>query len=1402
MKIPLPFTIYDSRFTIEKKSPPPVIAGRSACAAVNRKSPIVNHKSRGGFALIITLILLSVTLIMAVAFLAISRRERGSVTTSTDTATARLAADSALANAEAQIMSTVLADTNPFINNLIVSTNYINVYGFTNGSANPLNINYDHYNNGGGQLSKADFLQNVANLQYLPRVPVFVPTNNLGSNDFRFYLDLNRNGKFEDSGAVQAIGPNGGYLHPNGTEDNNPVNGITNFLMGDPQWIGVLERPDAPHGPNNKFVARYAFIAVPADNALDLNYIHNQSLHGSTSTSVNPPTAGDVYFRNQGIGSWEINLAALLADLNTNEWGQVVGSGPSSPVGSATYYQYNQLGNGNLGDAFDDARALLAYRYNNNFAWLSSLPAFLPNYPLYPLTGGPVDIFPFGPAMTRTAMPFYNYSLNNSWPGANSTNHFFALPSDLFDTTKTELGVTAPAPGFTDHLLQAGTNNSTYDRYTFYRLLSQLGTDSSAESGKMNLNYDNLDPVLFPVTRVVRSPAALTNFMAWTPIAFFTNAADRMLRIYSTNWFQANPTNYLETYYGVVPQGYLDSTGMGVTNVQFLSQTNVIPAFSLTNIPVYVNGRFVYSSAVHRVLQLAANIYDASTNSFYPTIFRPIFEHDNLGNVFITGFTTLNNGLVPNGAADSQLALPHDVPALATLSPNYTPITVNGAYVNVYGVPWIIGAKKGFPNFNEFSMQDVVQVTRLLQMKRLTTSSPPNATNQMYLFGITNSLGIEFWNSYTNGYSNQVQVVVRDSLTMQMAFTNGPLLTFVPVNPNPITIGLNTFTNVAVWPRRSFVLPLNTNVMFLPYSQYDFNNKQFDYVGNNPNPSFETIKPYAFANLPQMLLQTTNRLQAFVLDATGTHVIDYVSFGGPQSSRNLNSEIFNTNAAALSQVDYYTNLVWSTAPAASGDPLGIDTQIGISDGSIGYNATYWRSAPGLTGKPADEIKGFQAFLNPNSPRTPGMLYATNLVVQVPYAPCMANYEYISWQANDPLVHYLQSDLVYTGSDPQSGSSTVQTGVHRQAITMTTSLPLLPDLGKVNARYQPWGVLPPTVGTGIAQNNYDENPYSLAFKDPLMTQSDNWDFPTNKFPTVGWLGRVHRGTPWQTVYLKATNILDDVVINSGIPYRVGTNTWAVWTGNSANPVDGANSAPVQDRLLFDIFSTAPNDNATHGQLSVNVAANSKDPGAGLAAWSAVFSGMVGLTNTTVMPPFHTTASIQASNSWVVIQPAGLAGTNSLLGQLVVGINNTRASISNADGVVGAFEHVGDVLRTPQLTEQSPILNWNNVNQAQQGISDEVYEWLPQQAMSLLRASTAPRYVIYCYGQALKPAPNGVVSSGGANVFGMVTNYQVVAESASRAVVQFKQVVVTNSLVPLLIQTNYNATIEQSNPLPPD
>ena len=1327
-------------------------------------------RSERGIALIITLILLSVTLIMAVAFLAISRRERGSVTTSTDTATARLAADAALASAEAQIIANVLATTNSYLNNLLVSTNYINANGFDLAAgANPTNVNFDYQNDSlHTPLLPNQFVQNVANLFYLPRAPVFVPnpTNSSLPSDFRFYLDLNRNGKFEDTGSVTNLDNNGAGL------------GSVSPQVGDPQWIGVLERPDAPHGPNNKFLSRYAFIALPADGTLDLNYIHNQALNQNLS-------AADGYFRNQGVGSWEINLAAFLADLNTNEWGQVIGT-PAN--GNATYYYY-QYNPNNAGTAFDDARALLAWRYNGlALPWLSTL---FPNYPL----SGPVDILPWGTAMTGTGVPFYNYSLDKSWPGADNTDHYFALSSDLFDPTKTQLGVTAPALGFTDHLLQAGNANSTYDRYTFYRLLAQLGTDSSPESGKMNLNYDNLNPYRNGVLDVNNGVASVTNFIPWTPIAFFTNAADRMLRVYTTNWFQADPPKYLATYYGFTNAGgyytnnpghyfYIDGfgntnnydqNGFGLINIPLFGMTNQIPAFGVTNIPVYVNGQYVYSSAMQRVLQLAANIYDATTNSFFPDVFRPTFWVTNeLGykNVYINGYEWIYSSTQP----DFPLAsVPVDVTSLpaGVSAVNYP----NG--VNVYGVPWIIGAKKGFPNFNEFSMNNVVQITRKLQITKANAGFPPqfSYTNVSYVFGIGSSLGIEFWNSYTNNYLdpvNPVQIVVRD--TVSMTLTNGaPPYTYpftFPVFAN--VTSLATWSNTAPYDNNG--KPQPNSFVFQTTNIFCLTNQAYVWGGGfaPPNVSIWQTSVQNLPALPQFGLLTTNRLQTYILD--GNHIIDYAQFSGPSSSRNLNAEIQSVGSAASYENMWTTNVV--TSGAASGLSIAILNQINASrDNGIPLDSSYWQKN---SVQPSD-IDGFFVFMGGSPGALPLKLtsaaatnafkgYLTNLVHQTPFTPTVTVYDYTTWQANDPLVHYLGSDLNFSETDISP-----PTGLSRTYKPPVSFYGSLANIGYLNDRYAPWGkvhVFPAS----------DINPYNYAYKDPLATSSDDWNFPANKLPTVGWLGRVHRGTPWQTVYLKAKPI--------------DSTTWANWTGNQ-NGFDATNSMPTKDFSLFDIFTTAPNDNATRGQLSVNVAADTNNPAAGLAAWSALFSGMVVPTSLT--------------NTYTVINPAGPAGVpvpagvppnpNSplCLGYLVQngtnGINDVRATFKNPDGLVGAFEHVGNILAVPALSERSPFLAGQNFTN---GVSDALMEWLPQQTMSLLRADSEPRYVIYCYGQTLKPAPGGIVTGG--TQFGMITNYQVVAETATRAVVQFKPVVQKNLNGNL--STNYSPTIEQFNLLPPD
>ncbi len=99
--------------------------------------------------------------------------------------------------------------------------------------------------------------------------------------------------------------------------------------------------------------------------------------------------------------------------------------------------------------------------------------------------------------------------------------------------------------------------------------------------------------------------------MAWTPLAFFTNAADRMLKDYTTRW----KTSYVPTNGGAAL--------LAVVNTNFVATFNVTAPFGVTGIPVWVSNRFVYTPAVQRVLQLAANIYDATHDELLPVRLPP-----------------------------------------------------------------------------------------------------------------------------------------------------------------------------------------------------------------------------------------------------------------------------------------------------------------------------------------------------------------------------------------------------------------------------------------------------------------------------------------------------------------------------------------------------------------------------------------------------------------------------------------------------------------------------------------------------------------------------------------------------------------------------------------------------------
>jgi len=1422
----LPFTIYDSRLPISKKSAATPIRHssfviRHSVATPRHPSP-ATRPSQQGMALVITLIMLSVTLIMAIAFLAISRRERISVSTSTDTTTARLASDTALAAAQGQILANILSTNSALYNyNLLVSTNYINEsYGFQSGFASPTNVSYYYAN--GNLVAGSDFAQNVANLQILPRAPVMVsPTEPAG----RFYLDLNRNGAFDDSGMVSNLDTydiNGNLLlDPNG--NNNQISEI-----GDPQWVGVLERPGVPHAADNKFLSRYAFIALPVGESLDINAIHNETMTRTVQAFANQSGVSEGFMRNQGVGSWEINLASFLADLNTNQW--------NNPLTQP--YQYFEPYGVNRGYAFDDALAFMGWRYSYNY--LNLVPSYyvlvnnVLNYDarsVIPYDN--IDEYSDGPLQLTTtniseALVINQDNATLPWAGANNPNRFFT-PDDYFDPTKSSGGAFG---GFTNRLLNAGATvaanglQPTYDRYTFYRMLDELGTDSLPDdSGKLNVNWQNaiVNYVNGSYVSATIVPGMETNLIPWNPRDFFCAAADHLLKTYTTNWFQANPSNFLATYYGLtnVQYVYTDPNGNFITNdpsgvglVNYLGVPNVlgmtrdgVPAFGLTNIPVMVNGNLVYSPAVNRVLQLAANIFDASTNGFYPDVFRPtflVFNQNGLRNVYINGYQQLQPVSGPNDLQLSQLKnLNFLNPGLSTV--NYP----NG--VNVYGVPWIIGAKKFMPNFNAFYSYDTAQISRELQVTRTSSQVTYSRgsfndfyTNQMFIMSITNHIGFSFWNSYAANYPGGTPTVVaNDSVSMRLyqpssGFQysyNAAMPTFSP----PMTF----------WPGSEWNIGANAGLSLANQTPYagSFVSGTCDYPfvraaalnldqnGNLVGTGFATTNGFntsvtAIYPFPQLELDLTNWFQGFVLD--GTHVIDYVQFAGPSEVRNLGNDVSDPDWKSLAQ----GSLMWSTnASGAGATPTGVNygvyNQMLVSETDQNVPTTMPWNSPGgmpsgLSQTPPIEAAFFKAFFTGQSVNG---FPNTNLVQQAPYTPVRTVTTPVVWLANDPLVHYLSSDLnepipeLNNGVWKYDGSGSANAPLQYPALTtVSQKLPL-------SERYQPWSQNSQLAGT----TNVDKNAFNLAYKDPLVYGSDNWDFPANKYPTVGWLGRVHRGTPWQTVYLKSTNLLDYTQTDAnGDVLPVGQTTWNFWTGDF-NGVDAQNSRPVRDELLFDVFTAAPDPNATLGTLSVNQTH--------LAAWSAVLGGMNIISNATPGIPNYSASPVQTNISINPVGPSG-SGAYSPLLQIINDIANTRANRNLFP--FGAFTRVGDILRVPSLSVSSPFLLQTaangqiDPNRVDYDISDEMYESIPQQLMGLVRPSGPPRFVIYSYGQTLKPAPDGTVLSGGA-FFGLVTNYVIAAESAARAVVTVQQVVTNTVNGP---STNYTTKVENFSVLPPN
>jgi hypothetical protein len=417
-------------------------------------------------------------------------------------------------------------------------------------------------------------------------------------------------------------------------------------------------------------------------------------------------------------------------------------------------------------------------------------------------------------------------------------------------------------------------------------------------------------------------------------------------------------------------------------------------------------------------------------------------------------------------------------------------------------------------------------------------------------------------------------------------------------------------------------------------------------------------------------------------------------------------------------------------------------------------------------------------------------------------------------ANDPMVHYTKEDLqpgglVYTY--PEGYWKFYADVYHNRRPEMFQGLHLDPGISEgriaeasgdflvtyvnrtnrvaapfkfINA-YAPWGVSA-NLGIGIASESLAVD---MAYKDPLVTNSAAWSFPnpTNALASIGQLGRIHRGTPWQTVYLKSpvANIEGD---SEG--HIVDRHHWKWWSGSYG-------THPTNDWALFDTFSTALTENAARGQIGVNQT--------NLSAWSAMLSGVPVLrrlnsdgTNlvATVLDPAGGNGSsfVQKIVAGYTINGvyrrgivSGFVHTNGWPGDpllTVTGPDGNPLILPKARRSLPRFQSVGEICSVETLSVGSPLLENVEYDESNPGrtfrpVSDEVVERIPQQILSLLKAEE-PRYVIYAWAQTLKPAPGAVVTAPGP-FFGLSTNYVVTGEFATKTVLRFEGALSTNAPV---------------------
>jgi hypothetical protein len=931
--------------------------------------------------------------------------------------------------------------------------------------------------------------------------------------------------------------------------------------------------------------------------------------------------------------------------------------------------------------------------------------------------------------------------------------------------------------------------NSTYDHYTYYRMLAQLGTDGAIEDDrKINLNYKNTTNLLESVgvdgwylTNSTAPPPKASQLTNWTAFEFFNRVADALL----TNEFYPR---------GITHIGLISPRTIPVyTNRSVIeTQTNVASATD-----------YLYSPRIHQLLQIAANLYEGTVSNkldgerypFRPSVYRPVFRGKDLGDgkgvgIHIVGYVdeTDYTGQLKNfkqryegkGIFWKELAEQASQGGF-NADPN--------AGLLFFDVPILFGVRQGFPTLSELVLHSEVVVQRRMRLSK-NSSGDISKVERAFSIGVSNVLMTEFVNPYTytnlnvplTGYPRALSIVVSNQ-TRTWMHRDAQL---VKTDFNPVALESN---RVAFGWRTNDIAVLGGNQIqeSLPYSFYIQGTGGPGFVNVATNGI--TYDDSATPTWQQWSLTLSNRFIYLAFD--GGSLVD-AFFSARFTNRVDITRVLNDPNPVpdgIYSVPGGTDFkgIWRTNSATFAP---VPTTIQMSQGEVNQlkissdenaDTAIWASFGRLeavgfsTAKEA--AKGFKAWLNDKA----------NLASQTaPFTPGNRLPFVSSLQVNDPLVHYSILDFATNRSDARlrlpAPVASAAFGIPNDVKTYSEAN--MTTLLEPNPRSYRWG---------RAENADEEYKYTL--KDASVTTPDLWNFPSHKYPSVGWIGRIHRGSPWQSISLKSfpTNDSD----------RVDLGVWATHVGQAAARVD---TMPTNDWRLLDIFTTSIHPNLDRGRLSINQT--------NLAAWSAVFSGI-----NTFQAVDNGLEGLTSSPGGLLMQPDAIDDDNdpttpTPLRKIVNGINQARRNLPSADK---QFHHVSELMMVPELSLETPAIpnDARRINPSS-NLTDSDYERLAEQILGLVKVGE-PRFVVYAWGQSLKPAERGVEARNnqiypiGPSVdpgTRLVKNYQITGETAMRAVVKVEFTYKYDSSNRVIVDANGipirhpRAVIESFNIIPTD